>query len=216
MATTKTKIVKQEKAEIAAVAEPPKLAITAGDIEIARLNIIQQSSSIEGDVGAVVLDRTTTLLAPDEVCSVIPVNAIKAWREDVPFGNAEIPRIANTEEQKLAIEGDSAFGTIEFAEIILLFPKPEGADDDLYPYPIGDDSYALGKINVAKDGYRCTFKRLATFSAFNPDMPLCAKLWKFKAELLTRGMNSWYVPSLQASKEDASEAVKSFITRITN
>jgi len=216
MATTKTKIVKQEKAEIAAVAEPPKLAITAGDIEIARLNIIQQSSSIEGDVGAVVLDRTTTLLAPDEVCSVIPVNAVKAWREDVPFGNAEIPRIANTEEQKLAIEGDSAFGTIEFAEIILLFPKPEGADDDLYPYPIGDDSYALGKINVAKDGYRCTFKRLATFSAFNPDMPLCAKLWKFKAELLTRGMNSWYVPSLQASKEDASEAVKSFITRITN
>lgn len=216
MATTKTKIVKQEKAEVAAVAEPPKLAITAGDIEIARLNVVQQSSSIEGDVGAIVLDRTTTLLAPDAVCSVIPVNAIKAWREDVPFGNAEIPRIANTEEQKLAIEGDSAFGTIEFAEIILLFPKPEGADDDLYPYPIGDDSYALGKINVAKDGYRCTFKRLATFSAFNPDMPLCAKLWKFKAELLTRGMNSWYVPSLQATKENAPEDVKSFITRISS
>ena len=216
MATTKTKIVKKEKAEIAEVAEPPKLAITAGDIEIARLNVVQQSSSIEGEVGSVVLDRTTTLLAPDQVCSVIPVNAIKGWREDVPFGNAEIPRIASNEEQKAAIEADSAFGTVEFAEIILLFPKPEDADDDLYPYPIGDDSYALGKINVAKDGYRCTFKRLATFSAFNPDMPLCAKLWKFKAELLTRGMNSWYVPSLQASKDDAPEDVKSFITRITS
>ena len=213
---TKTKIVKQEKAEIAAVAQPPKLAITAGDIEIARLNIIQQSSSIEGDVGAVVLDRTTTLLAPEEVCPVIPVNAVKAWRENIPFGNAEIPRIANTEEQKLAIEGDSVFGTIEFAEIILLFPKPKGADDDLYPYPIGDAYYALGKVNVAKDGYRCTYKRLATFSAFNPDMPLCAKLWKFKAELLTRGMNSWYVPSLQASTEDSPEDVKGFITRITS
>lgn len=215
MATTKVKVIEKKKAQVAVVAGPPKLAITAEDIEIARLNIIQQSSSIEGEVGSVVLDRTTVLMDPEEVCLVIPVNAIKAWREDIPFGNAEIPRIANTEEQRKSIEDDSVFGTIEFAEITLLFPKPEGADDDLYPYPIGDGSYALGKVNVAKDGYRCTYKRLATFAAFNPDMPLCAKLWKFKAELLTRGMNSWYVPSFQATVDDSPEDVKGFITRIT-
>jgi hypothetical protein len=211
-----TKVVEKKKAEVAVVEGPPKLAITADDIEIARLNIIQQSSSIEGDVGSVVLDRSITLLAPEEVCAVIPVNAVKAWREDIPFGNAEIPRIASTQEVKEAIENDSAFGTIEFAEITLLFPKPEGADDDLYPFPIGDATYALGKVNVAKDGYRCTYKRLATFSAFNPDMPICAKMWKFRAELLTRGMNSWYVPSLQATTEDSPEDVKGFITRITS
>ena len=214
MATTKVAV--KKKAEIAVVEGPPKLAITAEDIEIARLNIIQQSSSIEGEVGSVVLDRTITLKNPEEVCSVIPVNAVKAWREDIPFGNAEIPRIASTEEIKKAIEEDSAFGTIEFAEITLLFPKPEGADEDLYPYPIGDGSYALGKVNVAKDGYRCTYKRLVTFSAFNPDMPICAKMWKFKAELLTRGMNSWYVPSLQATNDDSPEDAKGFITRITS
>jgi len=205
-----------KKTEIVEVAEPPKLQISAGDIEISRLNIIQSSSEIAGDAGSVVMDRSTVLLAPDEECDAIPVNAIKGWRENIPFGNPEMPRLASTEEQKLEIDADSEYGTIEFAEVILLFPMREGADEELYPYPIGDGSYALGKLNVAKDAYRCTFKRLATFSAFNPELPLCAKLWHFKAELLTRGRHSWFVPSLTVSKGNSPEDVKTFITRITS
>ena len=208
-----------KKAEVVEVAEPPKLQISAGDIEISRLNIIQSSSEIAGDAGAVVMDRSTVLLEPEQQCYAIPVNAIKGWRENIPFGSPEMPRLASTEEQKSEIDADSEYGTIEFAEVILLFPMPEDAGEDkqeLYPYPIGDGAYALGKLNVAKDAYRCTFKRLATFSAFNPDFPLCAKLWNFKAELLTRGRHSWYVPSLTVSKEDAPEEVRTFVTRITS
>ena len=203
------------KEELAEVSDPPKLAITASDIEIPRLNIIQSSSEIAGEAGSVVLDRSTTILKPDQECQVIPVNALKGWRENVPFGSPEMPRIAWNEEEKKEIESDSEFGTIEFAEIILLFPMPKGADEELYPYPIGEDQFALGKLNVAKDAFRCTYKRLATFSAFNDD-PLCSRAWNFKAELLTRGRHSWFVPSLTVSKDKSPEDVTSFVTRITS
>jgi len=139
-----------KKEEIVEVIDPPKLSITASDIEISRLNIIQASSEIAGEAGSIVLDRTTTILEPDQECSVIPVDAMKGWRENIPFGSPEMPRIAWEDEEKSALEADSEFGTIEFAEIILLFPMPEGADEELYPYPIGDGQYALGKLNVAK------------------------------------------------------------------
>ena len=205
-----------KKEEIVEVVDPPKLSITASDIEIARLNIIQSSSEISGEAGSIVLDRTTTILEPEQECSVIPVNAVKGWRENIPFGSPEMPRLAWGEEEKAAIEADSEFGTIEFAEITLLFPMPEGADEEIYPYPIGNEQYALGKLNVAKDAYRCTYKRLATFSAFNPDTPLCEKTWKLKAELLTRGRHSWFVPSLTVSKDKSPEDVSSFVTRITS
>ena len=108
------------KEELAEVSDPPKLAITASDIEIPRLNIIQSSSEIAGDAGSVVLDRTTTILEPDKECQVIPVNALKGWRENVPFGSPEMPRIAWNEEEKKEIESDSEFGTIEFANLALL------------------------------------------------------------------------------------------------
>ena len=209
----KQAIVKKEKQEIT---EAPKLAISASDIEIPRLNVVQKSSQIDGAFGAVVLDRTNTVLEPEQSASVTIISAVKAWRENVPYESEEIGRIATTEEQKAAIDADSEWGTIEFADIVMLIPKPEGGDDTSFPYPIGDEMFAMGKINVNKNGYRNTYKRLATFAAFNPTASLSTRLWTFKTELITKGKYAWYVPSLTITREEAADDVTAFVTRITS
>tara|TARA_R100001244_G_scaffold132229_1_gene107607 strand:+ start:1576 stop:2211 length:636 start_codon:yes stop_codon:yes gene_type:complete len=209
----KQAIVKKEKQEIT---EAPKLAISASDIEIPRLNVVQKSSQIDGAFGAVVLDRTNTVLEPEQSANVTIISAVKAWRENVPYESEEIGRIATTEEQKAAIDADSEWGTIEFADIVMLIPKPEGGSDTAFPYPIGDEMFALGKINVNKNGYRNTYKRLATFAAFNPTASLSTRLWSFKTELITKGKYAWYVPSLTITSEEAAADVTAFVTRITS
>ncbi len=208
--------VAQKKKEELAQPSGPQLLITPADIEIPRLNLVQKMSQIEGPVGGVVIDRKSTLLEKDETCPAIIVNATKGWRENIPFGSDEMPRIASNESQKESIEEDSTWGEmLPFADITLLFPQPEGADDDSYPYPVGNANYALGKINVAKDGYRCTYKRLCTFQMFNFDLPLCAKVWTFGSELITKGSHSWFIPTLTATKEDTPAEAREFIERIT-
>tara|TARA_B100000530_G_scaffold50835_1_gene28442 strand:- start:220 stop:855 length:636 start_codon:yes stop_codon:yes gene_type:complete len=209
----KQKIVEAEKQEIT---EAPKLAISASDIEIPRLNVVQKSSQIDGSFGAIVLDRTSTVLEPEQSANVTIISAVKAWRENVPYESEEIGRIATTEEQKAAIDADSEWGTIEFADIVMLIPKPENGDDTAFPYPIGDEMFAMGKINVNKNGYRNTYKRLATFAAFNPTASLSTRLWSFKTELITKGKYAWYVPSLTITSEESADEVNEFVTRITS
>ena len=71
--------------------------------------------------------------------------------------------------------------------------------------------YALGRINVAKDAYRQTFKRLTTFGMFNRGVEAYARLWKFNSSLITRGRYSWYAPSLNVTQDAPDEAVANFI-----
>ena len=213
----KTEVVEAKKKELAKH-EPPKLNIAPSDIDISKINLIQKSSQIDGPVGAFVLDQQHVILDADETSEVIVVVALKGWRENIPYESDEMPRIAQTEEQKAAIEADSEFGTIEFADITLLIPKPdkEDVDEAAYPYPIGDEYFALGRINVAKDAYRMTYKRLATFSLFNSELPVSHRLWTLKSEVMTKGKYSWFAPSLTITKNEPSEEVINFVSRITS
>lgn len=213
----KTEVVEAKKKELAKH-EPPKLNIAPSDIDISKINLIQKSSQIDGPVGAFVLDQQHVILESDDSTEVVVVVALKGWRENIPYESDEMPRIAQTEEQKAAIEADSEFGTIEFADITLLIPKPdkEDVDEAAYPYPIGDEYFALGRINVAKDAYRMTYKRLATFSLFNSELPVSHRLWTLKSEVMTKGKYSWFAPSLTITKNEPSEEVINFVSRITS
>lgn len=185
------------------------------DIDIPRVNVVQKTSDITGPdgnpapYGSLVLDKRIILAAPEEPIQVVPLSANKAWREDVPFDADDIPRIANSQEEKVQLSLDSEYPILEFAEITLLF---KGGDDaDSFPFPLGDANYALGRINVAKDAYRQTFKRLATFAVFNKTTPIHERLWNFQSTAITRGKYSWFAPSLTITQDPPSEEVKGFI-----
>ena len=213
----KQELAKTKKAEIkkAETQDTPKLVISPSDIDIPRLNLVQKTSDINGPVGSVVLDKKHVLLEADESTEVIVVSALKRWRENIPFDNDEVPRIAGTEEERANIDASSEWGTIEFADLVLMFPQPdETENEEAYNVPVGDGMFALGKLNTAKDAYRMTYKRLATFSMFNPDASVSHRMWNFKSELITKGKYSWFAPSLSITKNEPSDEVKNFVNRL--
>ena len=188
------------------------IAIASSDIDVPRINVVQKTSDIEAPLGAVVLDKQHTLAEADQPVPVTVLSVIKGWRENIDYDSDEIPRIAYTQEEANQIDQNSEYDMLEFAEITLLFRQPEGNDDEAaYPFAIGEENYAIGRINVAKDAYRQTFKRLATFAAFNPKASLQHRVWEFKSSLISRGKYSWFAPSLGITQDEPSEAVKAFV-----
>ena len=210
--STKTKekeeIVQAENTAIASVNEG--FTIDAEDIDIPRLNVVQKTSDMDFDVGSLVLDKQHELLPHDTKGDCIVLGATKMWREDIPFDNDEMPRLAYSRAGMESLKIESSYPVIEFAEITLLFPAPKGNTSDAYPFPIGDTNYAMGKLNVQKDAYRKTYKSLATFATFNRGLPLSSRLWHFESQLISRGKYSWYVPTLSVGAEAAPEAVVAF------
>ena len=189
---------KKQEETATALAEAPKNGLTAtnasgidispSDIDVPRVNVVQKTSEIEAPLGAVVLDKQHVLSLADETIPVTVLSVLKGWRENIDYDSDEIPRVAHTQEEADQIKANSEYDMLEFAEITILFKKPEGSDNDAaYPFPIGNDNYAIGRLNTAKDAYRQTFKRLATFAAFNPKASLQHRLWDFKSSMISVG-----------------------------
>ena len=168
-------------------------------------------SEVEGDVGSVVLDKIEQILDAKEQTKVIIMSAVKRFKEDIPYDSDAIPQIVNTQAEADALALTSDYPILEFADITILIPQPAGVSDDLFPYEIDGINYQLGKLTVQKDAYRMTFKRLYTFHVMNRSVPLATRYWNFGTELITKGKYSWYVPTLQATKEDVPTEVQEFV-----
>ena len=190
------------------------MSFVSNDIGIPRLNIVQKMSEIEGPVGSVVIDKEHVILNPEQKAPVIIVGAVKKWKEDVPFDDDVIPKFASTEAEAHKIAETSRYEMLEFAEIILLIPQI-GDDDTAFPYPIGDTNYQIGRITVQKDAYRLTYKRLFTFTSFNPNVSASSRYWNFGTELMSKGKYSWYVPTLSITKDAVPADALAFTERLT-
>tara|TARA_R110001583_G_scaffold18627_3_gene73884 strand:- start:3326 stop:3988 length:663 start_codon:yes stop_codon:yes gene_type:complete len=206
---------KQELAKtesfLSAQSENSGFIVALEDIDVPRLNIIQKMSSIEGPIGGIVIDKTDTLVDKDDRCDVVVAHTKKGWRENVPFGTDELPQIAWSEQDRNELQSSTEYGDlVVFADITFLIPQPDGAEDDLYQYPIGDTNYALGVINVAKDGYKFTYKKINTFQLFNHKLPVSAKIWSFGSELITKGQHSWFIPTLKPTSNNSPEEAVEF------
>jgi len=79
--------------------------------------------------------------------------------------------------------------------------------------PIG--SVVIDKDSVLLEAEQKTYKRLFTFSTFNPDVPVSSRFWNFGTELMSKGKYSWYVPTLAATKDSVSTEVAEFAARLT-
>jgi hypothetical protein len=198
----------------AIVTRSNSMSFSTQDIDIPRLNVIQKMSEIKGPIGAIVIDQDSVLLEAEQKSPVIVIGASKRWKENVPFGEDYIPKIVSSESDAKDLAEQSSYEVIEFAEIVLLIPQT-GDDDSLFPYPIGDKNYQIGRITVQKDAYRLTYKRLFTFQTFNPNISVATRFWNFGTELLSKGKYSWYVPTLSITKETAPVEAIEFANRLT-
>jgi hypothetical protein len=184
------------------------------DIEIPRLNVIQKMSEIDGDVGSIVLDKTLQLVDPKSSIKVVVVSALKRFKEDIPFDSEAIPQMVNTQEEANQLALTSDYPVLEFADIVVLIPQPEGVADDLFPYLINDVNHQLGKITVQKDAYRLTFKSLFTFHIMNRSVPLATRYWNLGSESITKGKYTWFVPTLKVTKDLVAPELLEFVGQL--
>jgi hypothetical protein len=217
--TVAAEIVPAETPQSTAIATPaPRggglAAFVSEDIEIPRLNVIQKMSTIEGPIGSVTIDKEAVLLQAEQKVPVIVVGAVKRWKEDIPYDDDKIPKFANTKEEAERLAAESDYEIVEFAELVILIPQIEGVDEELFPYPIGDTNYQLGRFTVQKDAYRLTYKRLFTFQTFNPNLPVASRQWLFGTELMSKGKYTWYVPTLSITKQEAPAEVLAFVANM--
>lgn len=211
----KQEVVEMEEAKQEIVApNNGGLIIDPEDIDIPRVNLVQKMSQIDGPLGAIMLDQKHVLAEADTAIPVSIVAARKGWREDIPYDDDEMPRMVWTHEERDALEAESGYKILEFADIRLLFHGGKDADEMIFNVPIGDEQYSLGRINVQKDAYRNTYKRLATFAAVNAGADMTTKVWNLKSILLTKGKYSWYAPSLENSPAKASNEVVQFLSML--
>tara|TARA_R110000744_G_scaffold353384_5_gene459725 strand:- start:718 stop:1371 length:654 start_codon:yes stop_codon:yes gene_type:complete len=211
MANTKTKEIVATETNTGLSTNVSGIEIDAEDIEIPRINLIQKMSQSDAPVGSILFDKMYEIGPPEVPVKTIVVAAQKGYRENIPFDEEEIPRIAWSKKEAESIAEESEWAMTEFAEITLLMRAPDDEEDDAFQLPIGDHSYALGKINVGKNAYRSTYKRLATYAAFQSATPIYSKIWNFTSEELTKGKYTWFNPSLTVTKEETNEDVLAFI-----
>jgi len=213
MSSTKlAKISETQKAIVAQLQQ--NMMVDAGDLEIPRLNVVQKTSNIDAPFGSLVIDKQFVLADPGQKISCIPINTMKGWVEDLPFGEGE-PQRAYNEADKDTLQKNSNFKILEFAEVVLGFPQPEESEtaDEAYPHIVGGKNYAIGKIYVQKGAYRFVFKKLATFLQCNPTLPLFWVNWSITTMEKTSGMNTWFEPMLSNSTSETTEAERDWATK---
>ena len=190
--------------------------ISADDIDIPRINLIQKTSNIDAPVGSIVLDKIHVLAEKESAIPVTVINPIKGWKEDIAYGSDGVCRMAYTEADAATLREESDHKVIEFAEITLLFQSPdEDPDPATYPLPLGGKFCALGKIHVHKDAYRMTYKALATWAAANSPRSISEVEWEFKSSLLQRGPHSWFSPSLKVTSRETNPQILEFLNKFS-
>jgi len=204
--------------ELAAPSGSEGFIINPDDIDIPWLNIVQRTSNMEvGDPGDLVHDKEHVIVGAEIPLKVVPLHPKKGWKEDIDFDSDETPRVVWSEKDRDALAADSDYDIMEFAELSFLLPNPDSkATEDFnpaYPFPIAGGQYNLGKIYVQKDGYRQTYKRLATFKTFNADVPIQSVYWELSIVLLERGKYKWYAPNLKVTEERTPEKLQAFLAQ---
>ena len=128
---------KIKEAPATEIMSPASMMIEPSDIEIPRINVVQKTSEIDAPFGSIVLDKQFVIAEPETAVVAIPISVIKGWREDIPYDDDEMPRIAHSQEERDEIAKTSDYPMLEFADITLLFEKPDKTDvGAAYPFPI--------------------------------------------------------------------------------
>ena len=195
--------------------------LEANDLDIPRMNIAQKmSSDVPGNPGQISIGKEFVLYNPDVKVPAVVVSAKKSWKEKIPYGSDERPRFAQTVEEARALEADSEFEIIHFAEFVLLLGHTEDcllSEDDVFgafPYDLDGSNWALAKLTAQSFGYDTTFKRVATFAATNPGLDLSTVLWNFQSVEKSSAKYKWHIPQLGMTRNTVPEAVAKFIANL--
>lgn len=208
----------EAKAEVAvaAVTKSSKWAelLEPSDYDIPRINVVHKISDIndhEGNpakTGSLVLDKKWVIAEMKDLIQVTISDWEKWWEEDVPFDDEHIAQRADTKVDRDALEAISPYSIIEVGDIEFMLKGREGVPMQALPHSLGGDRWAIGKLQVRKDAYRQTFKRMVTtFAHRDPEDPEWSSMFTLSTELMEKGKYKWPVPSLLPLLDDDEKPI---------
>lgn len=130
------------------------------DINIDHIQILGKMSQFDpedGTIGDICANKEFPIAHQDEAVKAILVHTRKYWKENVPFDDDNIPRFANTIEEKKEIEETTEYdGTVPVCDVTLLIERPENFSDDekastLFIHEFDGREFALVKYTVQKN-----------------------------------------------------------------
>lgn len=188
---------------------------TQSDVNLPRVNLVAKTSQLvdEGFTpGAIVLNKEAELVLKDMPLTVIVLNAVKQYQEDVPWGEDRAPRVFNSEDELEAAGFSTEWGSPNLcrpmAHITMLIEAPEGMDEkheELFPYEFNGKLYAMAMFTASKSAYKTMAKEIATYAAFAQGSGVWTTAWNLTSKLRTEGDVSWFGPTLKRAGRIDSE-----------
>lgn len=191
------------------------------DIRWPRVNLIHKTSKQEAidafGIGSFVLNQELKLSDGKTPLPIIAVRFVKDLIQKLPFGDPEQPKVFKTEQEVLDAGGSLRYEDVDSGNyfmarghVQLLIPKPDDADDTLFPYEHNGKAYAMALLTVSSSAYTSAGKELNTLRANNKVM---RKGLRYGKLLLTSAARknakfSWVVPVIKFDGENDAELVK--------
>lgn len=195
--------------------------LEASDLDIPRINVAQKmSSDVPGRPGQISIGKEFVLYEPDVKIPINILSAKKAWKEKIPYGSDARPRFAQTVEEAKALEAESEYEIMHFAEFVILVahtPDCLLTEDDVFsafPYEIDGHHFALAKLTAQSFGYDTTFKRVATAQATNPGLDLSNIIWNFQSVEKSSPKYKWHIPQFALTRGTTTPAVAEFLSNL--
>lgn len=190
----------------------------------------KQATYDEGDAGDLIISNSgekEPIFPQETKVPFIPLRVVKGWQTQPPYESDDYPEKAYTKEDAAAMEaaqnekpeGDR-FPVIHFADIEGLLQHTEESsiqdEDEIalhFPYQFDGKNYAVVKFTSRKQGYDATFKRMNNFSAANPGVDHATREWLLQSQKASKGRFSWFIPALQATRNETGPEALAFIAR---
>jgi hypothetical protein len=195
----------------------------ATDKRFPRLNLVQKVSDSElvqnYGIGSFTLNKEVKLSDGSPI-SVVFLIGMKDYIQKLPFGSGESPAIFRTEQEVIDAGGSMNWkdkDTDHFfqrrAHLEFAVKAPEGLSEKdlaLFPYELGDDSYALVVYTVASSAYTSVAVELVTLCERNKVMrkgQQYGSLLLSSKDTKSQG-KSWKTPVIKFDGENSPELVK--------
>lgn len=180
--------------------------VTADDVRLPRINLVQKSSELaelEGWApGDIAFAKTVKQVAFGEKARVTFLHLRRQFQENLEYGSDIFPKVFNTRNEVLAAGGSfTRKAPNEYrpiAHLTLLVNQPDNADPSFYPI-VGPDGkrYNLAMWTVASTAYTSVAETLISAAQFFLKDGLHKVGWDLTVNKQVSNKNTYYVPGIK-------------------
>jgi hypothetical protein len=203
--------------------------VSMSDIKLPRINLIQKVGTLADQFtpGSIVFEKSIVLSDGKTPVDLTPLQIRKQYQRKTAWGEGdsnEQPEVYDTAAEvreaggSLQYGDDNYFAEIAHIQFAIKLPVAFLSDElkeaaevvDLFPYQLGDSTYAIAMWTVASSAYTAMAKPLFTAAASLLRNGLYHGHYSVTSEIRKNAKNSWYAPRPVFAGKHTPEAAEFF------